>query len=252
MSLLALKLTLVPLLIYIVSMSSKWWGPGMAGWLAGPPLMAGPIMYFVMAERGAEYGTSAAIYMVAGIATADAFNTVFARRCRHHGLLASMFAGCAAWALVAVVIAFLPMSRLLAVAIALLSIGVSMRLLPPVTVKAAPTLLTHRDLILRMLAGMSLTLLVTSIAAVSGPAWSAVVSSFPLFGVILGVASMRSLGPEYAIAMARGLLLGRFSFGAFFLSLSWALPAFGVLPSFAISVAVSVVVHGVSRRWLFR
>ncbi|WP_156441131.1 hypothetical protein [Burkholderia sp. ABCPW 14] len=32
---LALKLTLVPLFLLVVSMSGRWWGPSIAGWLAG-------------------------------------------------------------------------------------------------------------------------------------------------------------------------------------------------------------------------
>jgi len=37
---LALKLTLVPTFLLIVSMSGKWWGPSIAGWLAGRACMA--------------------------------------------------------------------------------------------------------------------------------------------------------------------------------------------------------------------
>ncbi len=40
---LALKLTLVPLFLLVVSMWGKWWGPSIAGWLAGLPVVAGPI-----------------------------------------------------------------------------------------------------------------------------------------------------------------------------------------------------------------
>lgn len=247
---LALKLTLVPLLIYIVSMSSKWWGPATAGWLAGPPLMAGPITYLVIADRGAAYGSEVALYLVAGVAAADTFNTVFARWCRHHAWQTATLVGCGSWVVAAVIVAMLPMNAPLAIVIALGSIGVSFWLMPPVTVRPAPTLLTRRDLVLRMLAGVVLTLLVTTAAAVAGPGWSGVLASFPLLGVILGVASLRSLGPEHAIAMARGLLLGRFTFAAFFLCLAWALPAWGVLPAFAISTGLALVVHGVSRRWI--
>jgi hypothetical protein len=250
MPLLALKLTLVPLLIYIVSMSSKWWGPATAGWLAGPPLMAGPITALVIADRGVTYGSQAALYLVAGVAAADAFNTVFARWCRRHAWQVATLAGCASWVVAAVVVAMLPMNTALAVGIAGGSIAISFWLMPPVTVRPAPTLLTRRDLVLRMLAGVALTLFVTTAAAVAGPGWSGVLASFPLLGIILGVASLRSLGPEYAIAMARGLLLGRFTFAAFFLCLAWALPAWGVLPAFAASTGVALVVHGTSRRFI--
>jgi hypothetical protein len=40
MIMLALELTLVPTFLLIVSMSGKWWGPSIAGWLAGLPVVA--------------------------------------------------------------------------------------------------------------------------------------------------------------------------------------------------------------------
>jgi hypothetical protein len=48
---LALKLTLVPLFLLTVSMSGKWWGPSIAGWLAGLPVVAGPILYLLVLSQ---------------------------------------------------------------------------------------------------------------------------------------------------------------------------------------------------------
>lgn len=45
---LALKLTPVPLFLLVVSMSGKWWGPSIAGWLAGLPVAAGPILFMLV------------------------------------------------------------------------------------------------------------------------------------------------------------------------------------------------------------
>jgi hypothetical protein len=42
---LALKLLLVPMFLALVSMAGKRWGPAIAGWLAGFPIVAGPILW---------------------------------------------------------------------------------------------------------------------------------------------------------------------------------------------------------------
>ena len=57
---LALKLTLVPVFLLIVSMSGKWWGPSIAGWLAGLPVVAGPILYLLVLAHGPVFGAHAA------------------------------------------------------------------------------------------------------------------------------------------------------------------------------------------------
>ena len=53
---LALKLTLVPLFLLVVSMSGKWWGPSIAGWLAGLPVVAGPILFILVLAHGSSFG----------------------------------------------------------------------------------------------------------------------------------------------------------------------------------------------------
>jgi hypothetical protein len=42
---LLLKLLLVPLLIYLVTLAGRRWGPAVAGWLSAFPIVAGPILF---------------------------------------------------------------------------------------------------------------------------------------------------------------------------------------------------------------
>ncbi|MGN4077180.1 hypothetical protein ACS0ZK_34345, partial [Burkholderia gladioli] len=71
---LALKLTLVPLFLLVVSMSGTWWGPSIAGWLAGLPVVAGPILFLLVLEHGPAFGAQAALLSLAAILASEAFN----------------------------------------------------------------------------------------------------------------------------------------------------------------------------------
>lgn len=51
---LALKLTLVPLLIYLVTLAGRRWGPAVAGWLAFP-IVAGPTLLTLALEQGLPF-----------------------------------------------------------------------------------------------------------------------------------------------------------------------------------------------------
>lgn len=48
-----LKVTMVPILIAVVTLAGRRWGAGIAGLLAGFPVVAGPVI-LVAVEQGAE------------------------------------------------------------------------------------------------------------------------------------------------------------------------------------------------------
>src|SRR5690606_16609399 len=58
--LLLLKLTLVPLLIWGITMAGRIWGPSVAGWLSAFPVVTGPILFFISVEQGSAFGAAAA------------------------------------------------------------------------------------------------------------------------------------------------------------------------------------------------
>ena len=58
---LLLKLFLVPLLIALVTLAGRRWGPGVAGWLSAFPVVAGPILFFIAVEQGADFAANAAV-----------------------------------------------------------------------------------------------------------------------------------------------------------------------------------------------
>ena len=49
---LLLKLLLVPGLVAAVTLAVRRWGPAVGGWLAGLPVVAGPVLVFYAIEQG--------------------------------------------------------------------------------------------------------------------------------------------------------------------------------------------------------
>ena len=58
--LLILKLTIVPLALLIFGIVERLHGPRIAGWLAGFPIVGGPLLVFVTLEQG-KFGSAAAL-----------------------------------------------------------------------------------------------------------------------------------------------------------------------------------------------
>ena len=54
------KLTVVPLLIWLISYSGRKWGPVAAGSLSAFPVVVGPALLFMALENGKDFASSAA------------------------------------------------------------------------------------------------------------------------------------------------------------------------------------------------
>jgi hypothetical protein len=243
-----LKLTLVPFFLFAVSMAAVRWGPAVAGWLAGLPIVAGPILYLLVLEQGPVFGVGAAAAALSAIFASEAFNLAYAWTCRwYHYCIAAMM-GLAAWFVAAIGLTSLPGTPAVALGAALLGVMSAQALLPRTNAADKVITITRADLIMRMVAGAVLTLAVTMLSASLGAQWSGVLTVFPLLGLILSVSSQRAYGPDFVVRLLRGMVLGRFSFAAFCLCLIWMLPGHNTEIAFLVSSVASVTVQWASRK----
>ncbi|WP_250453955.1 hypothetical protein [Caballeronia sp. ATUFL_M2_KS44] len=245
---LALKLTLVPLFLLVVSMSGKWWGPSIAGWLAGLPVVAGPILFILVLAHGPVFGAHAATRSLSAILASEAFNFAYVWTCRSRTWPVALVVGLGAWFLSAYGLSMLPTSPMCAAIAALAAVCFGQSFLPRSSAIAAGAPLTRSDLIGRMVAGAVLTVLVTSLSGWAGPAWSGLLAVFPLLGIVLLVSSHRAHGPAFVISLLRGMVLGRFSFAAFCLLLSLSLPHQRPLLAFGEAATLAMIVQWGTKR----
>ncbi|WP_322010526.1 hypothetical protein [Paraburkholderia sp. J12] len=245
---LALKLTLVPLFLLIVSMSGKWWGPAVAGWLAALPVVAGPILWLLVLQHGPAFGARAAMLSLYAIFAVEAYNFAYAWTCRGRPWWVSLAAGLCAWGGTAVVLSMLPVSLAWALGVALVAVLFGQSFLPRSKAVAGGAPLARADLAGRMFAGAALTFFVTALSTRLGPAWSGLFAVFPLLGSVLSVSSHRAHGADFVVTMMRGMVLGRFSFAAFCVVLALGLGRESSALVFAVAVAVALLVQWSSRR----
>jgi hypothetical protein len=236
-----------------VSISGKWWGPAIAGWLAGLPVVAGPILYLLVLQHGPSFGAHAATLSLAAILASEAFSG-YAWSCRAANWRVALGVGLAAWFACANALSLLPIPSTSsaasgwALAAAALGVGFSNAFLPRSRAVPGGAPLTRADLLGRMLAGVALTLTVTALSGRLGAGWSGLLAVFPLMASVLSVSSHRAHGPAFVIALLRGMVAGRFAFGAFCLFLSFALTREPALPAFAQAAALALLVQGLTKR----
>ncbi|HEX3381725.1 MAG TPA: hypothetical protein VHU21_18310 [Paraburkholderia sp.] len=247
--LLALKLVLVPAFLAALMAAARVWGPSVAGWLAGLPVVAGPIVLLLALERGPAFAAQASAASVAAIAASEAFNLAYGWTCRRFDWPLALVAGMAGWLGAALLLVQLPGSLGWALTAACVAVAVSQSSLPRVTGHVPAARVGRADLV-RVVAGALLTLAVTTASASMGAAWSGVLSVFPLLGIVLAVSAQRAHGADFVALLMRGMVVGRGSFAAFFAVTATLLPQYGVATGFACAAVVSVVVQGLTRRML--
>jgi len=248
------KVMLVPALIGGVTLAGRRWGPAVAGWLSGFPIVAGPILFFITWEQGQAFGSAAALGTLMGIPSVLAFNLGYAWTATRYSWPLSLAASMVAYALVATVLLWLAPSAPLSIALDACLLVISARLFPPVGGQAAlpPRVNSRFELLYRMLAAASLVLLVTYFASDLGPRMSGLFAMFPVISIVLATFSHHYCGAAFAIRLLRGVILGWYALAVFFSLLYWLLPQLGTALAFLAATMCAAVVHLFSRRFIQR
>lgn len=247
---LLLKLFLVPSFLLLVSLAGKRWGPSVAGWLAGLPVVAGPILFFLAVERGEAFAASAAASSLSAVFASVAFSLAYAHAAGRMPWLPSLLLALSAWGAAACALSCLPLSAGLSLLIALPTLTAARHLFPSKHVALTAHRVTPLELCSRMLAGAVLTVAVTLAAGAIGQGWSGLLAVFPVLGIVLAVFSHRAEGAAFAAALLRAMATGLYSFAAFCFALSLALPQIGIAGAFGMALALAISVQTITKRYI--
>ena len=246
METLALKLVLTPALIGISTLVGRRWGQAVGGWLVGLPLTSGPVVLFLALEHGTTFGAEAAQGSLRGLVAESAFALCYAWVAQRHAWPAALLGGALSFGAVGFVMQWLAPAPALLVAIVVASLALTLRLLPSFTGTVTSVRPQSWDLPARMVMATLLVLALTSAAAWIGPQLSGLIATFPLLAGVLTVFGHHAQGKGAAVNVLRGLLLGLFSFAAFFVALGATMEKFGIAVGFGAAVAAALAVQTVS------
>ncbi|MGB8921453.1 MAG: hypothetical protein WCC61_08060 [Pseudomonas sp.] len=224
---LMLKLLLIPGFLLLISLAGKRWGPSVAGWLSGLPVVVGPILFFLAIEQGPQFAAQSAVAALSAMFAMIAFCITYAQVAQRANWPLALTVSLAVWAVLALVLSLIPSSLTFSIAAAAIALLAAPYLFPdvqPVLNGPAPK---SDKLIWRMLAGAALTLLVTMLASTVGERWSGLLAVFPVLGSVMAVFSQQTRGPAFTAALLRATATGMYSFSAFCLVLAVALPSLG-------------------------
>ena len=244
MGILILKLTLTPVLIGAASLASRRWGAEVGGWLVGIPFTSGPIAFFLALGPGLHFAADASVGILAGAVSQAAFALAYSWMALRFGWSWCIAAATIAFAVATVVLDVARGDAAVTLVLAVSALVIALAVMPRrAATRPERVELPWWDIPARMLVATVFVLALTSAAPALGSRLSGLLSPFPVYAAVLCVFAHRLQGVAAAIAVMRGLLLGLFSFAAFFAVLALWLEPDGVAPAFAIAVAAALVIH---------
>ncbi|MFT3957154.1 MAG: hypothetical protein QM722_23070 [Piscinibacter sp.] len=251
-----LKLLLVAASALLSSLVAKRFGHAVGGTLAGLPMIAGPIMGFVLwstpTEGVRDIALATLICLPATVAHLATYAWSATRRAWWWSLALAnvVFFGLGA---------LLPLLQLppwLACALALAAFAVGGRLMPRLPVVPGAVAIPRAELACRVAAAVAVAWLIVRSAGVAPAAFSGLLLAVPITGNVLPCFTLPRYGAAATVALLRGFVRGLSGFGAFFVTLylglgAWPQPlAYAAAWAAAITVALSL--YGLSQRRLAR
>jgi hypothetical protein len=239
---LLLKLAIVPVLIALITLVGRRFGPAVAGRVAGLPVVAGPILLWVAMEQGPVFAARAAGGALAATTGNVVFCLAYAWCATRYGWWVCLLAGYLTFAVTAFGLQWMGLDANGTFVLCLCVIAVTARCfpksLPPEPVQRA----LRAELPARMLAGAALVWLVTSFAETWGPSVSGVLSAPPLLASVLAGFSHALVGPGFAVRLLRAMAMGMYALAAFLWALASALSLMGVAAAFGLALVIALLV----------
>jgi hypothetical protein len=239
---LLLKLMIVPVLVALMSLAARRFGPRIGGLLIGLPWMTGPVVFFLGLERGDAHAAQLACGALLATVSISAYALVYGRLGMSFRWPVSLSAAATAYAAVGWALS----GQILAPTPAALIGGTCLlatSALIPVPRKARPALaLPWWDIPVRML---SSAVLVTIIALVSdrlGATASGIVASFPVLLTVIGTFTHHQWGSDALLALLRGITQSLLSFVMFFWVVGMLAEPLGLVPSYAAATVAALSV----------
>jgi hypothetical protein len=241
--LLALKLFLAPVLIGLVSIAGRRWGPAVGGWLVSLPLTSAPVILFLAIDQGTAFASGAAQDTLLGIMSVASFCLVYGWFSFRFGWPVSMLAGWGAFFALTFILEGILLPLLLSFVIVIAYLALVLIVMPKsqskdITINPPPW-----DTPLRMLVATAFVLGLTGAAAILGPQLSGLLAPFPMFTTILAVFTHHFQGANVARRLLRGVVAGSFTFVTFFLIISLLINRWGIAVAFGLALLAALATH---------
>jgi len=216
---LLLKLTLVAASALLSSLVARRFGHGIGGTLAGMPMIAGPIMGFVLLQASAAEVRAIALATLVCLPATVAHLIAFAWSSTRWPWPVSLLLANLAFFGLGSLLPLLPFPPELSCVLALAVLAVGGALMPQLPIARGAVDIPHLELACRVAAAIFVAWLIIRGAGVVPAAVSGLLLAVPITGNVLPCFTLPRYGTAATVALLRGFVRGLSGFGAFFVTL---------------------------------
>lgn len=235
--LLAIKIVLVPIIIALVTVAGRVWGPKVSGVLAGLPVIAGPILIFLALDFGDDFAASSAQGLLLGVVSLGLFCCIYAYTCRHRGVGVSITVSILGFLISTYVLSAANLPINLSAGLVVTFLAVVMALFPRAESHPQALSISYVEILARMVTAALVVVLITSFGALFGARVSGLLAPFPVAGTVLAGFTHFNYGSESAIRLLRGFTRGLFGMALFAFVMAFTLHTLGLLWTIVLSCA---------------
>jgi hypothetical protein len=242
---LVLKLLLVPGLVAAVTLAVRRWGPAVGGWLAGLPVVAGPVLVFYALEQGEAFAAHAAHGTLTGLLATTVFVVTYATVSKRYRWQICVAAGWTAFAVAVTALNQIQLSLGASLAYVVVATIAGRYALPqlPATANPATVGYSRSDLPVRLLATATLVVSLTGLAEHLGSALSGLLNAFPVLTTIIAAFTHAQRGRAPMVDFLDGYLQSVVGFALFCLVMSVGLTTLGLTRALLAALAVQLSSH---------
>ena len=240
------KLCFTPLVVAGATLASRRWGAVTGGWLAGLPLTSGPISVFLALEQGPGFAAGAACGSLLSIPALAAFAIVYERASARLSWPVILLLALAVYGFVLGALSFTALPAYLAFFPVVAVLWGTLRFCLTPRKRAAETPSPRWDMPLRMATATVLVFAVTALAERVGPAWSGMLSCFPVLICVMTVSAHIRNGVDGARRTLYGTVAACFSFAVFFATVALCLPHLPLAAGYALALFAVAASGGLS------
>lgn len=240
----------MPSLIGLVTLASRRWGVKVGGWLAGLPIVAGPISLFLALEQGPDFAAHAMVGTTLALAGLVGYIRTYVFLVVKYPWWICTLGGYAMYMLIAWIFLGVQIPIFKAFLLVLIVILLAISTVPNLRQGRSAVVQPKFDLPLRMGVATLFVIALTQAAEWLGPAWSGVLTPFPIITSILAIFTHMQHGRRGCIRIMRGLLFGMFGFTTAALVIGLMLRSFPIATTYLTALIASAVVNGFTYRFI--
>lgn len=246
---LLLRIAIPPVLVALMSLAARRWGPTIGGLIMGLPWMTGPVLFFLALDKGTDFAVAACTGVELAVWGMSAFILTYGVASRWAPWPFCIAAALSAYFATAHLTQSLNIPLWAAASGGAVSLIACFLLLPKPKSAAVPGRLPWWDIPARMIATFCLVAVIMLSADRLGPRLSGIVASYPVILTVIGSFTHQQWGRDAVLRVLRGITLSLLAFVGFFVVIGYALPEYGLVPSFGLAAITAVAISAAFITW---